>query len=281
MATESRMNHAGRTSTHPFSDLRSARHARNRTLAHRKKYTNFTHLSPADLPSHPAQQSHYLPICSTCASDTSCQHFWTYFPADLSSAPIHKFTKRQAYEEAAWGLPYPTRSNSRVKKELPKWERRRQGKREMEREMREVDWREEVRDQDKFSDHMVCCAMEGDSWDWGSECWVEEVGAYGGYPLEERVDEGYASMESEADVDSDLERRGGEFEEHAYGDGDSGVEIDIAPRNPVAFKLWAKERLDERSRVESLVEADWDIISIASSIWTEVDDFSDSDTYEG
>ncbi|KAJ4350400.1 uncharacterized protein N0V89_009021 [Didymosphaeria variabile] len=103
-------------SPHTFADLRSEAHAQQRVRKHLKRYNNFRSLSPVDLPTHPQQQSHYLPSCAsrTCplykSTYGTCDHrFQAVFPADLSSAPVSKFTPHEAYLEAQRSIPVHNR----------------------------------------------------------------------------------------------------------------------------------------------------------------------------
>ncbi|KAF2654684.1 hypothetical protein K491DRAFT_462500 [Lophiostoma macrostomum CBS 122681] len=110
--SESAMDYADRPNNQPFLDLRSARRARNRARANLEKYNHFRRpgLTRGDIPSFEGpQQSHYLPICYLpgCPTSGTADGCWlNVFPADLSTAPIAKFTKREAYQDAQlWPRP--------------------------------------------------------------------------------------------------------------------------------------------------------------------------------
>lgn len=125
------MAHAGRNSNHSFADLRSASRACKRTRSHMEKYGRFrrTGLTRADLPSSPNQKPHYLPnscpLTNHCtSSEMAEQCVFSTFPADLSTAPVAKFTKQEAYQEAQlWPRP-PKPHHSRHKQDKCKWEKR-------------------------------------------------------------------------------------------------------------------------------------------------------------
>jgi hypothetical protein len=131
-AYDTAMADAGRDSSNTFRDLRSASRARNRTQRHRLKYNKFKRPgpTPSDLPSSPNQQPHYS---SALRGSAEARYPFTAFPADLSSAPVEKFTKREAYIEAQmWPRP-PTYHHSRCKKDLNKWVKRKGDMKEMKR----------------------------------------------------------------------------------------------------------------------------------------------------
>lgn len=126
---------ASDSSTRSFRDFRAASRAEHRERKHAHRYNHFRGISRADLPSHPAQQSHYVPTY-----DRS-QPFLCPFPPDLSTAPVGKFTKREAYIEARWSRPI-IKHHSRVKYDLPKGENWRQAKKDAARESRSGAWDE-------------------------------------------------------------------------------------------------------------------------------------------
>ncbi|KAL1610175.1 hypothetical protein SLS60_001840 [Paraconiothyrium brasiliense] len=112
MASAEPITHSDCRSPHTFADLRSESHAQRRVRKHLKRYNRFRSLSPADLPTHSKQQSHYLPSCAsrTCplygSTYGACEHqFQAFFPADPSSAPVSKFTPYEAYAEAQRLIP--------------------------------------------------------------------------------------------------------------------------------------------------------------------------------
>ncbi|KAF2020223.1 hypothetical protein BU24DRAFT_459826 [Aaosphaeria arxii CBS 175.79] len=144
MSHETAMNHAGRTSSHPFLDLRSARRAKNRTRKHLLKYSNFDSLTRADLPSSPSQKPHYLP--SSCPSHPGRFCLFSTFPAQLSDAPVAKFTKREAFLEAQFAKPptYQRSSRKTMHKAFPKWERRQQAKKNTTKELLSREWYDDV-----------------------------------------------------------------------------------------------------------------------------------------
>jgi hypothetical protein len=99
----------------PYRDLRSASRVKHRERARNVKYNSFRTIHASDLPSKFSstsqtphiQQEHYLPVCaySECpTTGTTDGHTWSIFPADLSTAPVAKFTARDAYQEAARGV---------------------------------------------------------------------------------------------------------------------------------------------------------------------------------
>ncbi|PSN72376.1 hypothetical protein BS50DRAFT_569881 [Corynespora cassiicola Philippines] len=142
MDFEASYNHAGRNSNHTFRDLRSASRAKHRTRAHLKKYRNFKTITRGDLPSHPSQNSHLLPVCilPECPTqDTSDGHLFSVFPADLSTAPTSKFTPRTAYEEAQFAN-YAHRHHSRIKNDGMKWQKRRASRKQVNREIADEHW---------------------------------------------------------------------------------------------------------------------------------------------
>ncbi|KAF2475551.1 uncharacterized protein BDR25DRAFT_301177 [Lindgomyces ingoldianus] len=124
------------------SDLRASSRIQSRNRARMEKYYHFKGLSPFDLPSHPNQQSHYTPHSHIPDCDSSM--YLTSFPADLSTAIIHRFTPREAYRQAQqWPRP-PSYHHSREKKYSNKWQKRQLSKKGMRREIKEEEWREDL-----------------------------------------------------------------------------------------------------------------------------------------
>ncbi|KAF2816466.1 uncharacterized protein BDZ99DRAFT_458333 [Mytilinidion resinicola] len=128
---ETSMNHAGRNSAHDFQDLRSAHRAVTHTRARAEKYYSFKGLSPSDLSS-----PHYVAVCCVrgCKTEGKLDSCWpTSFPADLSTAPVRQFSKREAYKEAQrWPRPptyHHTYQKDKGKRdrmgETSRWEKRR------------------------------------------------------------------------------------------------------------------------------------------------------------
>jgi hypothetical protein len=161
------MNAAGRTSSHRFRDLRSASLARKREIAKQKKYYHFRGLSPSDL-----HTPHYLPVCASpsCPTQGTPDDCWlSVFPANLSTAPLRVFTKREFYEEAQrWPRP-PTYHHTYQKDkgkdpkrgETCKWDKMQYEKKQLRREMRSKGWRNEV---DSFEERPCDCGC--DFWHW-------------------------------------------------------------------------------------------------------------------
>lgn len=146
MSSEAAINHAGCQSTQPFRDLRSASRAKQRTRKHLERYNHFRGLTRADLPSHPSQKSHYLPVCGVrdCPTrNTHDGHWLSVFPADLSTAPTAKFAKHEAYEEAQWSRPV-VKHHSYTKPDSNKWRARRYWKKDAIEEIRSQDFREDL-----------------------------------------------------------------------------------------------------------------------------------------
>jgi hypothetical protein len=202
-------------SDHPdpsaYRDLRAASRIKNRQRKHLKKYNHFRSISPRDCPSHPEQRSHYLPTLlnprwpNLCPFDSTP---YKLFVADVSTTPIAKFTKREAYKEAQWSrnhIGYRRRSGKNpsnvkvVEAEPPrprvtngfffwcprrnpwksehaaptwKWTRRRWEHREMEEEASRG-WEDDV-DLSWYKSYQDYCIREA-SWEeyiWGGQDWI-------------------------------------------------------------------------------------------------------------
>ncbi|KAH7115926.1 hypothetical protein B0J11DRAFT_538756 [Dendryphion nanum] len=130
------------THTHTYRDLRSEHRARNRNRKHLKKYGNFRSIfgpiiQPNDLPSSSSQQAHHVPVDNP-------NSFFPTFPADLSTAPVAKFTKREAYDEAQW-LKAPTykRSSPQQKKFL-NWQSRTANKKATKQQILSREWYDDI-----------------------------------------------------------------------------------------------------------------------------------------
>jgi hypothetical protein len=114
------MNHAGRDSSHQFQDFRSPHRAASRTRTRDEKYYHFKGLSPADLSS-----PHYIPVCPNlkCAvhdKDTANRHLCgePFYPP-ISTAPVRRFSKREAFEQTQqW--PRPPTYHHTYQKDKPK-----------------------------------------------------------------------------------------------------------------------------------------------------------------
>lgn len=172
------MNAAGRISSHTFRDLRSASRARKRETAKQKKYYHFRGLSPSDL-----YAPHYIPLCATssCPTQGTPDDCWLLvFPADLSTAPVRTFTKREFYEEAQrWPRP-PTYHHTYQKDkgkdpkrgETCKWNKMLYEKKRLQREIRSKGWQNET---DGFEERP--CGRGYDFWYWShSQAPREDLG---------------------------------------------------------------------------------------------------------
>jgi hypothetical protein len=107
-----------------FADLRAAHRSKLHWHAQNRKYNFFRYPGPSrgDLPSSSNQQAHYLPVCLV----PNCPHnrcWWPMFPADLSTVPIAKFTRREAWTEAQrWPRPLTfKKSAKRMERNCGKW----------------------------------------------------------------------------------------------------------------------------------------------------------------
>jgi hypothetical protein len=134
--------------TEAYRDFRSASRTKHRERARKIKYRSFRNIHASDLPSKTnstsqpphTQQEHYLPVCAC----TECPWEGTTkvppcvtFPADLSTAPVAKFTPREAYQ-AVSHYPYPGRRHHVDKhKDFAKQARQRHFKNLAKREIRE------------------------------------------------------------------------------------------------------------------------------------------------
>lgn len=138
-----------------YADLRSPSRAPNRHLTHLKKYNHFRRpgLSRADLPTDANQQAHYLPTCA----NYYCSNYETHdrcpmhiFPADLSTAPIAKFAKREAWDEAQRWPKAPSyhRSRKSGKEGSAKWERHTTSKKGLTKELNSREWWDDWMDEE-------------------------------------------------------------------------------------------------------------------------------------
>jgi hypothetical protein len=129
----------------PYRDLRSASRVKHRERARNVKYNSFRTVHASDLPSKLSstsqaphiQQEHYLPVCAypECPTiGTADGHIWSSFPADLSEAPVAKFTAREALQVA---VPRYRRHHADKYKNLAKQARQRHFKKLSKRELRE------------------------------------------------------------------------------------------------------------------------------------------------
>ncbi|KAF2186268.1 hypothetical protein K469DRAFT_706933 [Zopfia rhizophila CBS 207.26] len=272
--SESSMNHAGRTSKHTFADLRSAQHARDRTRTRIEKYYHFRGVHQFDLPTSAPQQAHYRPYCTiescrTFGTPELCCYNWGYFPTNLDGENTFKFTKREAYEMAQDYPRPPTYHHSRYRKDLLKWQRQRYNKKLMKRELDREGWREQLDDYETAE-----AIARLDIWyewyqDFGDGFHISFTDEY----AEEGEDEGYMTDEQGADEEeesgSDGQSACDEDEESAPNEGShtdfmnelhgsssgNGFEGDMGTTSNLAINE----------------DVEWDLISNASSAWTEVE----------
>ncbi|KAF1962440.1 hypothetical protein CC80DRAFT_487901 [Byssothecium circinans] len=135
------LEHAGRQPAHPFRDMRSAVHAKNRTRKHHHRYKNFQTIHPIDLPSHPHQRPY---VRALHGEDQALGEDPCSFPADLSTLPPQKFAKREAYVMAQQEAPPFPKNHSHRKRHLRKWRKSCVDRHETHREVRECDWQDRL-----------------------------------------------------------------------------------------------------------------------------------------
>ncbi|ORY08373.1 hypothetical protein BCR34DRAFT_570018 [Clohesyomyces aquaticus] len=177
-----------------YADLRSARKIETRHRARMEKYYHFKGIHQSDLPSHPTQRSHYRP------ADRNGKYLTCMaFPPDLSAASVHRFTKREAYEEAQlWPRP-PTHHHSRVPKDSLKWERQNAAKKLSKREIRDEEWRPNLFE-DRWADE---CIQYLDAFD--RYCLFGEEAEYFEYCLPEQMSKKPVDDEVAADNVAEVE----------------------------------------------------------------------------
>jgi hypothetical protein len=154
--------------TEAYRDLRSASRTKHRERARKVKYDSFRIIKASDLPSKPkstsqpphTQQEHYLPIClcTQCPWEgTTKTLMCATFPADLSTAPIAKFTPREAYQVASYSPYRQQRHHADKHKDFPKQARQRHFKSLAKREIREdPQWKDSC-----FDERMVDDEIDG------------------------------------------------------------------------------------------------------------------------
>ena len=294
------------SSSHTYSDLRSERRARNRDRKHRKKYGNFRTIYPGwqlavqpnDLPSSSSQQSHYLPLCQDhCSIPHNSKCFCRAFPADLSTAPVAKFTRREAYDEAQWTKPPSYKRSVPRQKEFPKWQARTSSKKGTQREIRSREWWDDIWgpwgevdletdssfsrgcpmddhiDWDLFNDDMLVGSNNDDYRGTNNLCLYSKDGRFqiGDAPWHRHPVHGWFRMP--ADCEEGVCACVPEwYEPYLYEELDKETFYNYADVEDREAHSEDEGYMSQESEDQSMVDDGWDMISnAASSVWSEID----------